>query len=181
MSYNNNWAKTLSESYIQNNRPTNLQEQLDEQMALNEELLSLVEALCEELEVDSEQILQEAGILKSLGNLVVDSGKKIARGIGFSKSTTGETSKETTAREEKVKQERAREEEVKQERARREQEREQSFASNVAAEKKRSERIKAEFSRPIPPPMTDYERRQAREDARDDEVLRKKYGQHRPF
>jgi hypothetical protein len=59
MSYNNNWVRTLSESYIQNNRPTNLQEQLDEQMALNEELLSLVDALCEELGIDVEDLLED--------------------------------------------------------------------------------------------------------------------------
>ncbi len=61
MSYNNNWAKTLSESYIQNNRPTNLQEQLDEQIALNEELLNLVDALCEELGIDVEDLVEEDG------------------------------------------------------------------------------------------------------------------------
>ncbi len=57
MSYNNNWAKTLSESYIQNNRPTNLQEQLDEQVELNEQLMNLIEALCEELGIDMEDLL----------------------------------------------------------------------------------------------------------------------------
>jgi hypothetical protein len=59
MSYKNNWVRTLSESYIQNNRPTNLQEQLDEQMALNEELLSLVDALCEELGIDINDLLEQ--------------------------------------------------------------------------------------------------------------------------
>jgi uncharacterized protein (DUF3084 family) len=151
--------------------------QLVEEQQLNEDLLVVIDALCEELNLDTEQILQEAGIVKSLGNLVVDSGKKIARRIGFSKSTTGETSKEKAAREEKVKQERAREEEVKQERARREQGAEERRAYADAEQKKRKERFAGEFSRPIPPPMSDYERRQAREDAIDDEVLRQKHRQ----
>jgi hypothetical protein len=78
MSYNNNWAKTLSESYIQNNRPTNLQEQLDEQMALNEELLSLVDALCEELGIDVEDLLEEdGGFLGRLARGVERVGQKL--------------------------------------------------------------------------------------------------------
>jgi hypothetical protein len=56
MSYNNNWVRNLSESYINNNRSTNLQEQLDEQVELNEQLMNLIEALCEELGIDAEQL-----------------------------------------------------------------------------------------------------------------------------
>jgi hypothetical protein len=58
MSYTNNWVKNLSESYINNNRPTNLQEQLDEQVELNEQLMNLIEALCEELGIDAEELLE---------------------------------------------------------------------------------------------------------------------------
>jgi len=59
MSYTNNWAKSLAESYV-NNKPTNLQEQLDEQVELNEQLMNLIEALCEELGIDAEELLEMA-------------------------------------------------------------------------------------------------------------------------
>jgi uncharacterized protein Yka (UPF0111/DUF47 family) len=57
MSYNNNWVKSLAESYV-NNKPTNLQEQLDEQVELNEQLFNLIEVLCEELGIDVEDLLE---------------------------------------------------------------------------------------------------------------------------
>jgi len=57
MSYNNNWVKSLAESYV-NNKPTNLQEQLVEQVELNEQLMNLIEALCEELGIDVEDLLE---------------------------------------------------------------------------------------------------------------------------
>ena len=50
MSYNNNWAKELKESYHQNNN-------LQEEMELNEDLLMLIDVLCEELGIDTEELL----------------------------------------------------------------------------------------------------------------------------
>jgi transcription initiation factor TFIIIB Brf1 subunit/transcription initiation factor TFIIB len=60
MSYTNNWVRNLSEAYINNNQSTNLQEQLDEQVELNEQLMNLIEALCKELGIDVEALLDEA-------------------------------------------------------------------------------------------------------------------------
>ena len=59
MSYNNNWVRSLSESYVNNNRPSDLQEELNEQVYLNENLLEIIEALCEELGIDVEELLSE--------------------------------------------------------------------------------------------------------------------------
>lgn len=59
MSYNNNWVRSLSESYVNNNRPSDLQEELNEQVYLNENLLQIIEALCEELGIDVEELLSE--------------------------------------------------------------------------------------------------------------------------
>lgn len=58
MSYNNNWVKSLTESYAEAQQPSNLQEELNEQVALNEDLLVVIEALCEELGIDMEELLQ---------------------------------------------------------------------------------------------------------------------------
>jgi len=58
MSYNNNWLRSLSESYVNNNRPSDLQEELNEQVYLNENLLEIIEALCEELGIDMQELLQ---------------------------------------------------------------------------------------------------------------------------
>lgn len=60
MSYNNNWLKTLSESYIKNARKSNIKEDLNEQIAFNESLLTIIEVLCEELGIDAEGLINEA-------------------------------------------------------------------------------------------------------------------------
>ena len=77
MSYNNNWVKTLSESYVNNGRPMNLDEQLQEQVALNEELLGLIEALCEELGVDTKELLNELSP-KFMGRYIKKASRSIA-------------------------------------------------------------------------------------------------------
>ena len=60
MSYKNNWLKSLSESYNTNNRgQVNLSEELASQVALNEQLVDLVKALCEELDIDVETLLED--------------------------------------------------------------------------------------------------------------------------
>ena len=74
--YGPNWLQNLSESYITQNRDVTLsplQEQLDEQVALTEELYSLVEALCEELGIDVNDLMEEEEvsgeeILKNMPN-----------------------------------------------------------------------------------------------------------------
>lgn len=60
MSYNNNWLKTLSESYIKNAKKSNIKEDLSEQIAFNENLLTIIEVLCEELGIDAEGLINEA-------------------------------------------------------------------------------------------------------------------------
>ena len=77
MSYKNNWLKSLSESYNTNNRgQVNLSEELASQVALNEQLVDLVVALCEELGVDPQDLLEdvfdakgEEATQRSLGKL----------------------------------------------------------------------------------------------------------------
>jgi len=66
MSYNNNWAKSLAESYVNNNKPMNLEEQLQEEVALNEQLMNLIEALCEELGIDVEALFENMDRLNKL-------------------------------------------------------------------------------------------------------------------
>lgn len=58
MSYNNNWAKELKESYIQGNKAEHTDNDLHEEMALNEDLLMLIDVLCEELGIDVEELLE---------------------------------------------------------------------------------------------------------------------------
>ena len=50
MSYNNNWTKELKEAYL---------ESLQEEKALNEDLLALIDVLCEELGIDTQDLLLE--------------------------------------------------------------------------------------------------------------------------
>ena len=65
MSYKNNWLKSLSESYNTNHRgQVNLSEELASQVALNEQLVDLVKALCEELGVDPQDLLEDDGTIK---------------------------------------------------------------------------------------------------------------------
>ena len=59
MSYNNNWVKTLTESYMNNQtQPSTLQD-LQEQIDINKDLLMLIDVLCEELGIDIEDLLNE--------------------------------------------------------------------------------------------------------------------------
>ena len=59
MSYSNNWLQTLTEAYKnkpkQNNKLNKLQEQID----ITEDLLSLIEVLCEEAGLDANELMEE--------------------------------------------------------------------------------------------------------------------------
>lgn len=101
MSYNNNWVKSLAESYVNNNKPMNLEEQLQEEVALNEQLMNLIEALCEELGIDVEALLEMAMTQAGHAIRVNQENDLIARGQ-YKKSWASQDKTDRLLRSDKV-------------------------------------------------------------------------------
>ena len=73
---------------------------LQEADELNEELLGLIDALCEELGVDTEEMLQTEGILKNIWNTLRhgnSEGSAAAEAKSIKSNTTAERDKERIA------------------------------------------------------------------------------------